>query len=94
MILVDHVREEWHDKIESIVHRNNTSRIQTVTHDWNPYFYKLLEAFKRISGISVLLNTSLNRKGMAIVESPEDALSFFYSCKLDYLLLDKFIISK
>ena len=94
MIMVDYVREEWHDKIESIVHRNNTSRIQTVTHDWNPNFYKLLEAFKRISGISVLLNTSLNRRGMTIVESPQDALDFFYSCKLDYLVLDKFIVSK
>ncbi|HEX9508914.1 MAG TPA: carbamoyltransferase C-terminal domain-containing protein [Puia sp.] len=94
MILVDYARKEWHDKIPSIVHRNNTSRIQTVTADWNLRFYKLLKAFKEITGISVLLNTSLNRRGMPIVESPQDALDFFYSCKLDYLVLDKFIISK
>jgi predicted NodU family carbamoyl transferase len=94
MILVDYVKDEWRSKIESIVHRNDTSRVQTVTPDWNPDFYKLLEAFKRISGISVLLNTSLNRRGMTIVETPQDALDFFYSCKLDYLVLDKFIVSK
>lgn len=94
MILVDQVRDEWHDKIESIVHKNNTSRIQTVTPDWNPDFYKLLKAFKEISGISVLLNTSFNRRGMTIVETPQDALDFFYSCKLDHLVLDKFIVSK
>lgn len=94
MILVDHVRDDWHDKIKSVVHRNNTSRIQTVTPDWNPAFYSLLKAFKEITGISVLLNTSLNRRGMPIVESPQDALEFFYSCKLDYLVLDKFIVSK
>jgi predicted NodU family carbamoyl transferase len=94
MLLVDYVRDEWHDKIESIVHKNNTSRIQTVTPDWNPDFHKLLKAFKKLTGISVLLNTSLNRRGMTIVETPQDALEFFYSCKLDYLVLDKFILSK
>jgi carbamoyltransferase len=94
MLLVDYVREEWHDKIESIVHKNNTSRIQTVTPDWNPSFYKLLKAFKERTGISLLLNTSLNRRGMTIVETPQDALSFFYSCKLDHLVLDKFIVNK
>jgi len=47
-----------------------------------------------LTGISVLLNTSLNRRGMPIVESPQDALDFFHSCKLDYLVLDKFIVSK
>jgi carbamoyltransferase len=94
MLLVDYVLDEWHDKIESVVHKNNTSRIQTVTHEWTPDFYKLLKAFKEISGISVLLNTSLNRRGMTIVESPQDALDFFYSCKLDYLVLDKFIVGK
>jgi carbamoyltransferase len=94
MLLVDYVLDEWHDKIESIVHKNNTSRIQTVTAEWTPDFYKLLKAFKEISGISVLLNTSLNRRGMPIVETPQDALDFFYSSKLDYLVLDKFIVSK
>ena len=94
MILVDYVRDEWHDKIGSIVHKNNTSRIQTVTPDWNPEFYELLKAFKANTGISLLLNTSLNRRGMPIVETPQDALDFYYSCKLDYLILGKFIVSK
>jgi carbamoyltransferase len=94
MIMVDYAREEWKSKIGSIVHKNDTSRIQTVTPDWNPEFYKLLQAFKKVSGISVLLNTSLNRRGTTIVETPRDALDFFYSCKLDHLVLNNFIVSK
>jgi len=94
MILVDHVREEWRHKIGGVVHENNTSRIQTVTSDWNVRYYELLKAFKEITGISLLLNTSLNRRGMPIVETPKEALDFFYSCRLDYLIIDKFIVSK
>jgi predicted NodU family carbamoyl transferase len=94
MILVDYVCEEWHERIKSIVHKNNTSRIQTVTPDWNPKFYELLKEFKKLTGISLLLNTSFNRKGMTIVETPMEALDFFYSCKLDYLIMDKYVISK
>jgi len=94
MILVDPVRDEWLDRISSVVHKNRTSRIQTVTPEWNGKFHRLLKEFKKISGISVLLNTSFNRKGMPIVETPGDAIDFFFSCKLDYLVMDKYIIGK
>jgi predicted NodU family carbamoyl transferase len=94
MTLVDYVREEWHPKISSIVHKNNTSRIQTVTPDWNSKFYKLLVEFKKLTGVSLLLNTSLNRRGMTIVETPNEALDFFYSCKLDFLIMGNYIVGK
>jgi predicted NodU family carbamoyl transferase len=94
MILVDYVRDEWRHKIGGVVHENNTSRIQTVTPEWNLPYYELLKAFKEVTGISLLLNTSLNRRGMPIVETPEEALDFFYSCRLDYLVMDKYIVSK
>jgi predicted NodU family carbamoyl transferase len=94
MTLVDYVREEWHPKISSIVHKNNTSRIQTVTPDWNSKFYQLLVEFKKLTGVSLLLNTSLNRKGMTIVETPNEALDFFYSCKLDFLVMGNYIVGK
>nr|WP_295869919.1 carbamoyltransferase C-terminal domain-containing protein [uncultured Chitinophaga sp.] len=94
MILVDHVKPEWHQQIQSIVHRNNTSRIQTVTPEWSPEFYQLLVEFKALTGISLLLNTSLNKRGMPIVETPAEALDFFYSCKLDYLVIGNCIVGK
>ena len=94
MVLVDYIKEDWHDRLKSIVHENNTSRIQTVTECWNPKFYHLLQAFKRITGLPMLLNTSFNCKGMPIVETPAEALDFFHFCKLDYLVMDEFIIEK
>ncbi|WP_436488005.1 carbamoyltransferase family protein [Chitinophaga sp. ARDCPP14] len=94
MILVDDVKPEWHQQIQSIVHRNNTSRIQTVTADWSPEFYQLLVEFKALTGISLLLNTSLNKRGMPIVETPAEALDFFHSCKLDHLVIGNYIVGK
>ncbi|MCE3228480.1 MAG: hypothetical protein K0S32_3031 [Bacteroidetes bacterium] len=94
MILVAQVKPEWKDKIPGVVHKNNSSRIQTVTPEWNEKYYELLKEFKKHTGISVLLNTSFNKKGMPIVETPLDALSFFYECELDALVMGDYIIRK
>lgn len=94
MVLVDNVKPEWHPQIQSIVHRNNTSRIQTVTADWSPEFYQLLVEFKALTGVSLLLNTSLNKRGMPIVETPAEALDLFHSCKLDHLVIGNCIVGK
>jgi hypothetical protein len=94
MLLVSNVRDNYKNILSSVVHADNTCRVQTVTPDWNPKFYELLQEFKRITGLSVLLNTSFNRRGMPIVETPADAIDLFYSCGLDYLVIDKFIMGK
>ncbi len=94
MILVDQIKEEWKDKLPGIIHVDGSCRIQTVTKDWSPIYYDLISAFKEKTGISVLVNTSFNRKGMPIVETPEDALNFFFSCDLDSLVLGNFLILK
>lgn len=94
MILVDPVKPEWKDKIGNVVHVNDSCRIQTVAPSWNYRYYQLLQAFKSQTGISVLLNTSFNRKGMPIVETPSQALEFFFECQLDYLVMGDFIVSK
>lgn len=70
MIMVFDIKDEWKNELKSVVHENNTSRVQTVTPDWNRKYYDLLQEFKNITGISVLLNTSFNKKGMPIVETP------------------------
>ncbi len=94
MIIVFDIKDEWKNELKSVVHENNTSRVQTVTPDWNKKYYELLLAFKNITGISVLLNTSFNKKGMPIVETPKDAIYFFVECELDYLVIGDYIVSK
>lgn len=94
MILVFDIKDGWKNELKSVVHKNNTSRVQTVTPDWNKKYYDLLTEFKNQTNLSVLLNTSFNKKGMPIVETPKDAIDFFLECELDYLIIGDYIISK
>jgi len=94
MLLVCATREEWRDKIPAVVHVDGSSRLQTVTADSDPLFYRLLREFGRITGVPILLNTSLNRRGMPIVESPAHAIDLFLECGLDVLVMGRFVISK
>jgi predicted NodU family carbamoyl transferase len=95
MILVAQVRPAWSERLRSVVHEDGSARLQTVTGDWNPKYHRLLTEFRELSGISVLLNTSFNRRGMPIVETPDQALSFFRETpRLDALVLDRFVVTR
>ncbi len=93
MILVDQVKKEWKDKLPAIVHVDGSCRVQTVKDEAEP-FYHLLKAFKELTGISVLLNTSLNRKAMPIIETPFEAMQFFYESDLDAMVVGNRIFIK
>lgn len=94
MLLTAEVKPQWRDRIPAVVHRDHSARIQTVTRDANPRYYGLIEAFKRRSGIGMLLNTSLNRRGMPIVETPEEAVMLFIFSGLDLLVIGDRIVRK
>jgi carbamoyltransferase len=94
MLLVAQTKPEWRHVIPSVTHCDGSARIQTVTREFDPLYYELLLHFKRLTGVPVILNTSLNRRGMPIVETPEQAIDFFLSCELDVLCLDGRIVEK
>ena len=94
MILAYPVREEFRDRVPSIVHVDGTARPQTVYREHNPRFYDLLKAFGRRTGHPVLINTSFNVQGEPIVCSPRDALRCFGGTGLDVLVLDDFVLRK
>lgn len=94
MILVDKTRPEYLEQLQNVTHVNGTARVQTVDDHWNPTFYRLIESFGKITGIPVLLNTSFNKKGMPIVETPEEAVSLFTESALDILVLENYIVPK
>lgn len=75
--------------VPSICHVDNSARLQTVTSLDAPLFHNLLEAFFKITGIPMLLNTSLNRKGMPIVETPLQAIETLLGCEgeIQYLYM-------
>jgi len=81
------------DKVPGVTHVDNTARIQTVNKQFNEKFYNLINAFYKITGIPMLLNTSFNCHE-PIVESPEDAIRTFKRTKLDILVINNYIIRK
>ncbi len=88
------VSPAWRSRIAEVVHADGTARIQTVDPVATPGFHRLLEAFSERTGLPVLLNTSLNRRGEPIACTPEDALDIFFGSGLDALILGPFLLSK
>jgi carbamoyltransferase len=86
MTLAPRVRPESRDRIPAAVHVDGTGRIQTVARESNPRYYGLIEAFGRLTGVPVLLNTSFNRSE-PIVASPKDAIECYLRSGMDVLVL-------
>jgi carbamoyltransferase len=88
------VKEDKRDEIAAITHVDNTCRIQTVTQELQPEVTTLIQKFKEISGVPVVLNTSFNDNGEPIVETPEDAIRAFNNLDIDYLVIGNYIVKK
>lgn len=80
--------------IPAITHVDYSARIQTVNKNTNPGFYAIIEAFKRLTGYGVVINTSFNVRGEPIVCTPEDAYRCFMRTEMDILVLGNFILHK
>jgi carbamoyltransferase len=81
-------------ELPAITHVDNSARIQTVAREDNPIFYDLLTEFEKLTGCSVLINTSFNVRGEPIVCSPEDAFLCFMGTNMDALAIGNFILYK
>lgn len=82
------------NEIPAAVHIDGTSRAQTVTQRNNPLYYRLIDNFRKVSGVPAVMNTSFNLEYEPIVCSPHDALRTFYSSGPDYLAIGDVLISK
>jgi len=80
--------------IPAVTHVDYSARIQTVSKDINPLYYKMIEKFGQKYGCPVIINTSFNVRGEPIVCTPEDAYLCFMRTNMDYLLLGNFLIEK
>jgi len=93
MLMVFKVRPEHRPKIPAIKHVDQTGRVQSVSKTTNPKFWNLIEAFRRRTGIPLLLNTSFN-ENEPIVCSPQDALHCFATTQMDALVLGNLLLSR
>lgn len=80
--------------IPAVTHVDYSARIQTVTESTNPYFYKVINEFEKITGYGVLVNTSFNVRGEPIVCTPQNAYECFMRTDMDMLVLENCILYK
>ena len=83
------IKEEWRAKIPAVCHIDNTARPQYLKREVNPELYDLIEEFYKITGIPLLINTSLNGKGEPIIETFENLIRFLeYKPTVSYAVLN------
>jgi carbamoyltransferase len=80
--------------VPAITHVDYSARIQTVRRDTNPLYYDIIDAFHRVTGCPVIVNTSFNVRGEPMVCSPEDAYRCFMRTDMDLLVLENFLLEK
>lgn len=94
MLVTTKVKPEWKNRIPSVVHFDDTSRIQSVTKDSNKRYYDLINYFYKKTGIPLVLNTSFNGPSEPIVESPQNAINTFIDIGLHSLVIGNFYIKR
>ncbi len=94
MLLCGEVREDKRALVPSIVHVDNTCRMQTLTKEDNGIYYELVRSFEKLTGTPLVINTSFNLGGEPIVESPYDAIHTFMRTDMDYLVLEDRVVQK
>jgi carbamoyltransferase len=92
MLMVVEVHEDKRARVPAITHVDNTTRPQTVTPEINPNYYRLISEFHRLTGVPMVLNTSLNVNREPIVETPIDALICVFGTAIDVLYLEGLLI--
>ena len=81
-------------KLQSTTHVDFSARIQTVSKKTNLRYWKLINDFKKITNVAVLVNTSFNVRGEPMVNSPEDAFKCFMNTEMDFLVINNYLYSK
>jgi carbamoyltransferase len=93
MMHVVKIRPEWRERLPAVTHVDGTGRLQTVDRNSNPLYYDLINAFRRKTGVAMVLNTSFN-ENEPIVDSPEQALDCFQRTDVDALCLGRYVLVK
>jgi carbamoyltransferase len=93
MLLVADVLPEKKSIIPSVLHCNDTSRIQTVTQAHNGAYYDLITKFFEKTGVPMLLNTSFNKQE-PIVNTPDEAYATFVQTGMDCLVIDDYLVER
>ena len=93
MMQVFQVREEKRNLIPAVTHVDGSGRLQTVSSATNPRYHRLIESFRAITGVPMVLNTSFN-ENEPVVCRPQEALNCFLRTKMDLLVIGNAVVSR
>ena len=93
MMQVFQIREEKRALIPAVTHVDGSGRLQTVYRHTNPRYYRLIEAFRDLTGVPMVLNTSFNENEPVVCE-PKEALDCFLRTQMDLLVMYSPIAAK
>jgi carbamoyltransferase len=94
MLFVHDVKPEWTDRIPAVTHVDGTARVQTVHTETEPLVAEMLAEFERLTGLPVVVNTSLNTAGRPMVDTPREAMELFGSAPVDLLAMGPFAVHR
>ena len=93
MLQVYQIREEKRAQIPAVTHVNGSGRLQTVTESQNARYYHLIRAFRDLTNVPLVLNTSFN-ENEPVVNTPAEALDCFLRTKMDLLVMGDLMIER
>jgi carbamoyltransferase len=94
MTIAFQMKDEHIKNIPSAVHIDGTARVQFVSKEDNEGYYNLIKEVKNLTSYGVIINTSFNKHGRTIVESPQDAITDFLDTDMDYLFIEGFLVER
>jgi carbamoyltransferase len=80
--------------LPAVTHVDFSARVQTIHKETNFRYWKLLDAFQKLTGYGVMVNTSFNVRGEPPVCTPDDAYKCFMRTEMDYLVMGNFLFTK
>ncbi len=87
------IREDKRKLLPAVTHVDGTGRLQTVDKEISSRYYLLIETFRKLTGVPILLNTSFN-ENEPIVNTPSDALNCFMRTDMDMLVMENIVLLK
>ena len=94
MLGVVQVKDAWKDKLGATTHVNGSARPQLIKKSVNANYYGVVKAFKKKTGVPVMLNTSFNLRGQPIVNTVSQAYDTFMKSGIDALVLGNYLLEK
>src|ERR1035437_3923085 len=93
MMQVFQIREEKRNVIPAVTHVDGSGRLQTVSRRTNPRYHRLIEAFRELTDVPMVLNTSFNENEPVVCE-PKEALDCFLRTQMDLLVMGEAFIER